>query len=282
MGVSNYDIATAAFRRDRTQDYELSILTGVDSFAYIIRDRTQNQLLAYRSYSFGREEQTDYPAALQRLIAADERLQDTRYGKTVLAWDTPVLTLVPAALYTPGNPTAYLDQLTVIGLDDEVRHEHFQELDGELIYAARRDHIHAAEEQLHALRTQHYGGALLTAWGRRSRRLGEESISCSIRDNRLFLAGHRNGALLYFNTFRYDNSQDGVYYLLLAFDQCGFTPDRVPLYLSGEVTTSGELYNQFYRYVEDVRFSAYPTPPAAPPELSGLPPHLYFDLLCLG
>ncbi|THH40635.1 DUF3822 family protein [Neolewinella litorea] len=282
MGVSNYDIASAAFRRDRTQDYELSILTGVDSFAYIIRDRTQNQLLAYRSYSFGREERQSWPAALERIIAADDRLRETRYGKTVLAWDTPVLTLVPEALYTPGNPAAYLEQLTVVGLDDEVRHEHFQELGSELIYSAKRDHITAAEEQLHALRTQHYAGALLTAWGRRSRRLAHESVSCSVRENRLFLAGHRNGNLEYFNTFRYDNSQDGVYFLLLAYDQCGFAPDRVPLYLSGDVTASGELYNQFYRYVEDVRFSVYPTPPAAPPELSGLAPHLYFDLLCLG
>ncbi|WP_157974481.1 DUF3822 family protein [Lewinella sp. IMCC34183] len=282
MGVSNYDIASAAFRPDRTEDYELSILTGVDSFAYIIRDRTANRLLAYRSYSFGREERADWPAALAAVVANDERLSGLRYGKAVLAWDTPVLTLVPAALYRSGNPFAYLESLTVVGLEDEVRHEHYHELGAELIFSARRDHLRTAEEQLGALRTQHVAGGLLTAWSLRSRRLGHASVSCSVRENRLFVAGHRKGALAYFNTFHFGSSQDGVYYLLLAFEQCGFAPDRVPLYLSGDVTASGELYQQFYRYVEDLRFSDYPTPPAAPPELAGLPGHLYFDLLCLG
>ena len=282
MGVSNYDIASAAFAPDRTQDYELSILTGVDSFAYIIRDRTENRLLAYRSYSFGAEEKRDWPSAFGKLVAADDRLRDRHYGKSVLAWDTPVLTLVPAALYSNGNPAAYLDQLTVIGLDDEVRHEHFHELDGELIFCAKGDFIFAAETQLRTLRTQHVAGGLLTAWGMRARRLGHLSISCSVRENRLFIAGHRKGALEFYNTFHFDSAQDGVYFLLLAYEQCGFTPDRVPLYLSGDVTATGELYNQFYRYVEDIRFSVYPAPPAAPPELAGLPPHLYFDLLCLG
>ena len=282
MGVSNYDIASASYRADRTQDYELSILTGVDSFAYIIRDRTDNRLLAYRSYSFGREERADWPAALSALVAGDERLHERRYGKGILAWDTPALTLVPAALYRPGNPTGYLEHLTVIGLDDEVRHEHYHELESELIYSARRDYVLTAERQLGTLRTQHLAGGLLTAWALRSRRLNHASVSCSVRENRIFVAGHQKGALRYFNTFHFDTAQDGVYFLLLAFEQCGFAPDRVPLYLSGDVTANGELYQQFYRYVEDLRFSAYPTPPAAPPELAGLPPHLYFDLLCLG
>ena len=282
MGVSNYNITASAFRRERAQDYELSILTGMDSFAYILRDRTENRLLAYRSYSFGRDERADWSGALARLVEGDHRLHGLRHGKTLVAWDTPVVTLVPEKLYTPGNPSAYLEQLTVIGLEDEVRHEHFHELQAELVYAARREHILTAERELRSLRTQHYAGGLLTAWGLRARRLSHQSVSCSVRENRLFVAGHDRGALLFYNTFRYDTTQDAVYYLLLTYDQCGFAPDRAPLYLSGEVTLNNDLYTQFYRYVEDIRFSTYPTPPATPPELAGLPGHLYFDLLCLG
>ncbi|WP_116105880.1 DUF3822 family protein [Lewinella sp. IMCC34191] len=282
MGVSNYNITSAAFQPERASDYELSILTGMDSFAYILRDRTQNTLVAFRSYSFGREERADWAESLVSLIEADHRLQGLRHGKTLLAWDTPVLTLVPEQLYTPGNPSAYLEQLAVVGLDDEVRHEHFHELAAELIYSARREHILTAERALHSLRTQHFAGGLLTAWSLRSRRLQHQSVSCSVRENRLFIAGHDQGNLSFFNTFHYHTTQDAVYYLLLAYEQCGLAPDRTPLYLSGDVTLNNELYSQFYRYVEDIRFSAYPAPPSTPPELAGIPPHLYFDLLCLG
>ncbi len=281
MGVSNYDITAAALHLEQPQDYELSILTGVDSFAYIIRDRTANRLLAYRSYAFDAAQRADWPATLGQLVAADERLRTADFGRTVVAWDTPTMVLVPRPLFTEGHPATYLEQLTVIGLDDEVRHERLQEIGSELIFAARRAHLDAVEEHFGGGRPQHFTGGLLTAWAARSRRLGQSSVSCAVRGPRLFVAGHRNGILEYYNAFSFASPQDAVYYLLLAYEQCGFSPARVPLYLCGEVTAAGEVYHQFYQYVEDLRFSVYATPPAAPPEFDGLPPHLYFDLLCL-
>ena len=281
MGISNYDITATSLHPGRTQDYELSILTGVDSFAYIIRDRTANRLLAYRSYDFDGEEKADWPAALARLVTADERLHPSTFGKTVVAWDTPVMALVPRPLFSADHPAAYLEQLTVVGLDDEVRHESLQELGSELVFSARRAELDALRDHFDVSRPQHFAGGLLTAWATRSRRLGQSSISCAVRGPRMFVAGHRNGALEYFNCFSHTNAQDSVYYLLLAYEQCGFSPARIPLYLSGELVTTGEVYNQFYRYVEDIRFSTYATPPATPPEFEGLPAHLYFDLLCL-
>ncbi|MBB4079848.1 hypothetical protein GGR28_002475 [Lewinella aquimaris] len=254
----------------------------MDSFAYIIRDRNENRLVAYRSYAFSNEERKDWSAAFGRLVAADAKLNGTRYGKLTLAWDTPVLNLVPGPLFDEESTRSYLEQLTLVGLEDEVRHEHLHELDAEIIYSARRDHLATAERTLGTDGSQHYAGSLLTAWAARSRRLNHQAISCAVRGQRMFVAGHRNGNLEYYNTFVYGSAQDGIYYMLLAYEQCDFAPDRIPLYLCGELTTEGELYGQFYQYIEDIRFSEYGVPPAAPAELIHLPAHLYFDLLCLG
>lgn len=282
MGINNYDITATAFDEGKTQDYELSILTGVDSFAYIIRDRSTNRLLAYRSYTFDAEEKQQWPAAFNRLVQSDSKLRSLRYGSTIMAWDTEKVTLVPHRLYDNDHPTEYLEQLTVVGLEDTVRTESFNELGAELVFAAPRESIETAERRLRPLRTHHYSGGLLTAWALRSRRIGHRSVSAAIRSGRMLVAAHRNGVMEFFNTFLFANSQDALYYLLLVYQQVGWTPNRVPLYLSGEVTEHGELYQQFYKYVEDLRFSAYGAPPATPPELAGLPSHLYFELLCLG
>ncbi|WP_420459339.1 DUF3822 family protein [Neolewinella sp.] len=281
MGVAAYDITAPAFRADATADYELSILTGVDSFAYIIRDQLTNQLLAYRQAELQPVAAVDWPARLADLVAGDLRLHDLSYGSVRLAWDTPTFTLVPAEFFDAGQARTYLEQLTVVGLEDEVRHEAYQVLGGHLVYGARRDDLAAATTTLAVRRIQHYAGGLLTAWAARSQRLQHEAISCSVRGNRLLLAGHRNGRLVYYNSFHWDSSQDAVYYLLLAYTQSGLLPSRSALYLSG-ITTTDELYYQFYRYVEDIRFSTYPVPPALSPLLEDLPPQQYFDLLCLG
>ena len=282
MGVSNYDIAAAALATGRSQDYELSILTGVDSFAYILRDRSNNQLLAYRSATFDHADRADWPAALAALVGNDPRLAAAPFGRTLLGWDGPEMTLVPTTLFDPGDPTSYLDQLTVVGLDHEVRHDELHDLGASLVFAARRADLLAAEQRFAAPPAVHVAGGLLTVWAGRSRRLNHAAVSCALRGNRMLVAGHRSGKLVYVNTFTYDGAQDAVYYLLLAYQQCDLAADRDPLYLAGEVLADSELYYQFYRYVEDIRFCQYGAPPSLPPELADLPGHLYFDLLCLG
>ncbi len=282
MGVSSYNITAATFDRERAQDYELSILTGVDSFAYTLRDRPRNALLAYFSHAFTSEEQLDWPRAVNRLIQADDKLRQLSFDSVVLGWETDRFTLVPAPLYDPAQRTGYLEQLTVIGLEDELRSEPFNELDAELIFVAPTDRLAAVERRLRTRRTHHVAGGLLTAWGQRSKRLGHASVSAALRGNRLLVAGHRNGKLLFFNTFTYAAAQDALYYLLLTYQQCGLSPARAPLYLCGEITPHSDIYRHFYRYVEDIRFCQYGAPPSTPPELAGLPAHLYFEFLCLG
>ncbi|SER08475.1 DUF3822 family protein [Neolewinella agarilytica] len=282
MAISNYDITAAAFRPEGTHDYELSILTGMDSFAYIIRDQQKNELLAYRSLNFTAAERDNWPESFNRLVQADDKLRSLRYGNSILGWEEERLTLVPDELFDAANPRVYLEQLTLIGLDDVVRSERFNELGGQLLFAADRSRIDAVERRLHTKRTHHMAGGVLTAWGLRSRRLGHRSVSALVRGNQIFLAAHQNGNLQFFNTFPFANAQDALYYLLLVYQQCGWAPSRVPLYLCGEITEHSDLYRQFYRYVEDLRFCQYGAPPSTPPELAGLPGHLYFELLCLG
>jgi len=282
LAVNNYDITAAAFRKEGVKDYELSILAGMDSFAYTIRDRLLNQLLAYRSRTLTAAEREDWPSTLNELVLADDKLRSLCYGSTIMGWESERLTLVPTLLYDASNPRSYLEHLTLIGLDDSVRSETFQELGAQLLFAAPAAHLEATERCLSTLRTHHVAGGLLSAWSARSRRLSHQSVSCAIRGGKLFVAAHREGNLLLFNTFTFDGTNDALYYLLLVYQQSGWKPNRVPLYLCGEITEHSELYRQFYRYVEDIRFCQYPTPPSSPPELAGVPSHLYFELLCLG
>ena len=278
-----YDITAAAYRADRAHDYELSILTGVDSFAYMIRDRgQQHQLLAYRSREIPVADRANWERTFEQIVLADERLRSVQYATVLLGWQTAKQTLVPREFFDPAAARAPLEQLTVVGLDDTVRHEFYHELDAHLVYAAGRDALAAVERRLRVRRTHHPAGGLLVAWGARSRRYAHESVSLCLRGGQLLVAGHRNGRLLFTNGFPYAAAQDVVYYVLLAYQQCGFSATRVPLYLCGEVTRESAVYEQLHGYVEDLRFCAYGAPPAVPAELATLPPHLYFDLLCLG
>lgn len=282
MAVNNYDITASAFLTERVAAYELSILTGVDSFAYIIRDRSENRLLAYRSRSLEAHEQADRATALSQLIRTDPKLHGQAYGNCILGWEDYRVTLVPDALFVAGQARSYLEQLAPLGLEDEVRAERYNSLEAHLLFALNTPHLEAVTTSLQPRSVQHPSGGLLEAWGRRSRRLGHQSVSVAFRGGHFFVAAHRNGLLQFFNTFSYTDAREVIYFILLAYRQCGWAPTRVPLYLCGEITADGELYRQLYRFIEDIRFCQYGAPPATGPAFATLPHHLYFELLCLG
>ena len=282
MGITRYDITSAAFQPERAPDYELSILAGMDSFAYAIRDRTTNTLLAYRSTDLDPIELDNWSATLDKLVRDDLKLRTPRYGSRLLAFDSPRATLVPRELYREEQRRAYLEQLTALGLEDEVRAESFHELDAALVFAAPADRLAATERRLMPRRTHHPAGGVLVAWGKRSERLQHVAVSAAIRGRRIMLAAHRAGRLLFFNSFQFVSAEEAVYYVLLAYREAGVAPTRAALYLCGEVTEHSELYRHFYTYVEDVRFCQSVTPPAAAPELAQVPGHVFFELLCLG
>ena len=281
MAVTNYNIRSAAFRPEAAESYELSILTGVDSFAYAIRDRAANQLLAYHASEFTEAERTDLPEAVLHRLQGDNLLERTTFGTTVLGWQTPRVILVPQDLYDNNHRRDYLEQLSIVSLEDAVREEWQNELNAHLLYVASGNSLNAIATTLQAARTQHASGGLLNAWGLRSRRLAEADVSICLRGKQLTVGAHRAGSLQFFNTYTFASAEDVLYYTLLAYEHCGLLPARAPLYVSGEILSESELYRLLYTYVAEVRFSQYGAPPRLAPDLPAIPTHLYYDLLCL-
>ena len=281
MAVTNYNIRSAAFRPEAAESYELSILTGVDSFAYAIRDRAANHLLAYHAGELTATEQSDLPGAVLSRLQNDDLLERTTFGTTVLGWQTPRATLVPKDLYEDEHRRDYLEQLSIISLEDGVQEEWHNELNAHLLYVTSGNTLNAVTTTLRAGRTQHVAGGLLNAWGLRSRRLAEADVSICLRGKQLTIGAHRSGSLQFFNTYTFATAEDVLYYTLLAYEHCGLLPARAPLYVSGEILTESELYRLLYTYVAEVRFSQYGAPPRLAPDLPAIPNHLYYDLLCL-
>ena len=263
------------------RQYELSILTGVDSFAYTIRDRARNKLLAYHASELSAAERASLPEAFLARLQGDDLLNRVNYGSTVLGWQTDRAALVPREIYEEDHRRDYLEQLSLISHSDAVHAEWHNDLDAHLLYVGSGEDQAAVSNTLQATRTQHVAGGLLNAWALRSRRLAEASVSVSLRNGHLIVAAHRNGSLQFFNTFYFSGAQDVLYYVLLAYEHCGLLPARAPLYINGDIVAESELYQLLYTYVGDIHFSRYGAPPTPAIDLEPLPTHLYYDLLCL-
>ncbi len=281
MGVVKYDIAETGLLNGRNNEYELSILLGVDSFTYLILD-SDRLARAYRSYDLD-DRSEHWPMALQRLTTADELLHQINFRRIHIGWMAGRTTLVPDRLFSANHRRAYLEQLTELGIEDRIWSVPIESLQLQLVYALNNGNFDAAERRFMPSVHHHLAAKLLDSWQDyyRDRALLGGAVFALVRDRKLLLAGMTEGRLQFFNTFAYQDANDALYYLLLAYEQSGFDAHEVPLFLCGELMEDGMIFRTVSSYVAKIAFLGLPQGRTLNSELSRLPAHFFFDLFSL-
>lgn len=64
----------------------------------------------------------------------------------------------------------------------------------------------------------------------------------------------QDGQLLFYNSFKYKNAEDLVYYVLFAFEQLKLKPVSSPLFLLGEVDIDSQIFERLYKYIGKINF----------------------------
>lgn len=252
----------------------------MDSFSYAFLAPNTRQLMAVKSVQLHTPSFADWVPYFYRSIQSDELLR-TGLTKTVyLGIHSDRLCLVPQRLFTAGEEASYLSRLTEISLDDRCKSDAIAEAEIQLVYAIGDERLEAMSRRLSPRRIQHSATAVLHRWLAQSRLLGHKALYACLRDNMLSLAALHNGQLLFFNVFRFHTAAEVVYYVHLAYQQCGWSAARMPLYLCGEVMEASDIYQQLYRFIEDIRFLQPLASLAKIDEnMSSIPSHLYYDVL---
>ncbi len=64
----------------------------------------------------------------------------------------------------------------------------------------------------------------------------------------------------YFNTFRYKNKDDLLYFTLLVYKMLELEPDSYPLSISGLVEKDSEVFKLLYQYIRNIYTADFPVP----------------------
>ena len=89
---------------------------------------------------------------------------------------------------------------------------------------------------------------------------GEKEAAFACFQKKFFqLALLNQSGLVFYNRFSYQSANDALYFILLAYEQHGFGPSEVPLFLSGHILNSSEIYKSLYRYIAGLDFLPAPS-----------------------
>lgn len=272
------DIQEDSLAKKQTNNYELSILIGVDSFDYMVLDSRQ-QVLALKSFGL-EDSRNGHLNAIEEAFRSDKFLhQPFRNIRAGLAGGRN--TLIPLRLYDPNQNDAYIGQLTELLPGEEARADGLPMLGLYNVYTADKGEAALARRLFPGCRIFHLCTALLEGLRHLPAREEGFSIFAHLKGSLLFITAFEGKELRFANMFRCQAARDFIYFVLLVYQQFGLNPEAQPLHLSGQLVRESEIFREAVRYIRHLEFLEPPAFFQFGPKLSQEPHYFHFGLLSL-
>ncbi len=281
MGKLIYDIQEYSFSKKNTNHYHLRIAVDSHRLTYIIFDK-QDNLLALKSHHFDIKGK-DSERLVKELddFKQGDALLDSAFHSIRIGLTTPQVTLVPDRLYMPSSKRTYLEKLAPIPVETSVLQDTILPFESHYIYGLPGLMTDWLSQNFPFGHVYHLSSGYLLQLEKLAVFNPGPRIYINVFDRFFFLALLENKSLLFSNHFTFRTSKDFLYYVMLVFDQFKISPEKSPVYLSGQIMKDAEIYNLLFRYVKELKMLPFPEFFKKGKMWEGLPDHLFYDLLCL-
>lgn len=277
-----YDFIEASFNPQETDTYKLSILAGVDSFAFIIKNARQEIVAASsRTLEGVGSDPVHFGRYFNQLLQETQLLRRS-YAETRVVWLSPLFTLIPNRLFLPEEKLTYFAHLSP------------GPAAADLLFDSKMTRLQATavyplDKGLHFLFTLCFPGCRVTHF---SIPYLEALLSLPVATIRPRLYVYVNkekvwltlidgSELRLHNAFSLTGDNDLLYYCLLVMKQFKLNPEADPVYLSGQLAAENPAFRLLAAYLSNLHFVKHRFSATMGPEGNKIPLPLIFDLLCI-
>ncbi|GJM32968.1 MAG: hypothetical protein DHS20C18_19690 [Saprospiraceae bacterium] len=280
MGTLRFEIVEEQLSKKFSSVKELSILIGVDSFAYMVNDENL-YIQILKEYTFKPlQPGQNWGDIIAPILEKDKHLRAS-FNHIWLGIDHQIATLVPNRLYRSDEKMAYLDNLAVLTERDELVSDDMPYLSAKLIYPF--------DQTLHALfkktfpgyRSYHLVTTLVKALRPHTAKQNGYHLFVLFHSQSIRVMLFDKNDLLFINYFTFKSASDVVYYIMMIIDQFSLSTIELPVYLAGQLLKDSEIYRLLCRYLNAVRFMEVPPQFELGNHLGRYPEYFFYDLLSL-
>ena len=244
----SFELIEDTFSKRNSQQYELSILLGIDSLSYLVTTGTGEVLIIKKHAYEASYLPANFAARLDQLMREDRLLQQS-FRSTKLAVFNEHNTLIPNRLYNPEEKRTYLEKVVDLPTDYVVEVDELALANAHHLYALPKEMSSALRRYFSGAKIFHAGTPLYLAAQKKAAKLVNKSVYVNLMSRVLQIQIFDRDELIFYNAFPFATAKDFLYYLLLVFDQFNLKQEETPVYLSGDIMQDSELYHQLYRYI---------------------------------
>jgi hypothetical protein len=271
----------AAFDTAHCEKFCLVLQAGDQKLTVTVLDNLSNDFLAFEEYHFRKADSEKTLAEhMQKLVSEHEWLTGG-FKRTDAMVVTEKFTLVPSAFFDSGKIKNYLEFNQPVETTDSVFNDVLRNADARNIYAVD----YALEKTLRrispSVRIRHHLTPLIERNLSVNKNKEDRRVFAHVRQGHFDLVISENGKLLMANTFRYQTSEDFIYFLLYSCEQLKINPEVMDLEIAGEIQPDSAIAGLAKKYVRHVRFASHPVEARFAKGFEQFPSHFHYDLFAL-
>ena len=248
----SFEFIEDTFSRRNSNQYELSILLGVDSLCYLVADAAAKVQVVKRHSYEASYLPANFAARLDQLMREDRMLQFS-FRNIKLAVFNEHSTLIPNRLYNPEEKRTYLEKVVQLAPNQVIEVDELALANAHHLYALPSEMSKALRRYFSGARIFHSATPLYLATQKKAAQLVSKSVFINLLGRVMQVFVYDREELLFYNSFPFATPKDFVYYTLLVFDQFNLHQEESPVFLTGEILENSELHHQLYRYVAQLQ-----------------------------
>jgi hypothetical protein len=226
MSEYTHPFRDSTFNLAQAYNYTLLMLIDEDTFIYAITYK--DMLLAY-DYDCSVVELQE-PRELQELLTAG-------YKNVIISFVECGLTLVPRKIFHVDN-IADLARMLDVKSDEKVLAEVMD--DKNMVIYKVNDKIITSADRFKQRQIVFNGTGLVKAIGRNNP--PDNNIYLNVMGDKLDIVYFKDGTLNYFNSFRFNSSDDAIYFIGLVLQELSLSVHDTTLMVSGNINAGEPLY----------------------------------------
>ncbi len=282
MGIEKFEIVEDQFSINKTTQYKLSILLGMDSLVYIISQSPHNILLLGNAPYLAYQKITgnvDFPEAWEAILSSNPILKQS-YQRTTIEVSAPLFTLVPERLFNDRDKRALLEHLSHLGQERTIGTDLLPHMNIRNVYSMPEEvttllQNHFPESAFFELNT-----SLIIALSSFLDE-AEKRLFCYVTDRAIRLYYFEGPYIIFANSFDYYSPEDFLYYILLVYHHFNLSPENQRLSFFGAIDEESESHLLMAKYIRYVEFLSLPKFITLGKQLRAMPQHFYFDVCSL-
>jgi hypothetical protein len=277
-------VKASSFDSKSLSSYTLSLLIGIKDFMFSVTT-SQNECLYIEEYRLdGLKTINDRLKLIHSIFSKHPLLRSYKWGNIKLCFKSQKFTLVPRTFFVPESAGDYLVLNNELNpkVEDIYYYQHIN-TDAVCIFTADKKVTNWVQTVYPTKKIQviHQGSAILEGIMKYDDHSHEPTFYCFLDRGIIHVCVSQKRALVFYNQFTVQNSDDILKYILIVFKDQKLAPKDTKLILWGMFNVDSPHIEVLKKYIKNIQLGSKPNIVKFPPEFTEIADHKYFDLYSL-